>query len=262
MRNSKLLGLFMTLVVCLFLARSGPDAQGSETGPSRLHQMHQLAEAYGGSVSLFSSDDVESAPGPQEEDTFVYTIPSWDHAGLTIVVGSVGVRYVDPMTSGPPFHMSGEVASMRWNSNGEKITISVERRPNQSMNSFMMSFRQEINLAIRLYPPTTSSSLVSSQLPLFLNDESIPQLSWEERETIHLFLDHMQPTVQKLESQTGTQGGTMSISWKHDPDGAGPLKTMTPTASVEIEKGESAGHAARRLKVMVEAMMEVFPPNV
>lgn len=55
---------------------------------------------------------------------------------------------------------------------------------------------------------------------------------------------------------------TLSVSWQHDLDGAGPLTPITVTSSIEKRASESSEEAARRLKQQTEALSAVFPPNV
>lgn len=62
---------------------------------------------------------------------------------------------------------------------------------------------------------------------------------------------------------TGTSGDTYKISWKSDSDGpAGPEQPVTVTVETEKNQGESIREHARRHAARVEAMKELFPPNV
>ncbi len=104
------------------------------------------------------------------------------------------------------------------------INVRRERLPNQSIQSFMQAFRGDVQAMLTLYPPNVPTPAGGPPIP---PSESV-----------------------------------LSVSWKHDMDGEGPLQPITVTSSVEKRAGESSEEAARRLRQQTEALAATFPPNV
>lgn len=71
-----------------------------------------------------------------------------------------------------------------------------------------------------------------------------------------MYPPNVDPTIPR------TSEATLSVSWQHDPDGAGALQPITVTSSIEKRATESSEEAARRLRQQTDALMEIFPPNV
>lgn len=180
---------------------------------------------------------------------------SEQHAGLTLAVGNQSVTYFGAPSSSSsstwaPAAPAGDSMEVSWEWDAEdgsptrKITVRLERRPNQSIRNWAKAFREAVDAMMELYPPNVSESLGVSlgapRTPFALPTSSASYL-------------------------TGT-GVVLEVSWKHDPDKEsttdGPLQPVTVTAKVEQREGESSREAARRLGQVVEALREAFPPNV
>jgi hypothetical protein len=220
-----------------------------------------------GCPALFAhgSDDVESLPSPNRglipaaaSETIHVWHPELD--GVAITVNGLRVEYGGPVSA--VVQGTGTKAGMSyWSEECQmQVVVEYEQRQGQSLQTMLMHFRNAVRSAQWECPQTTAlyRHVTVRQLsapPLSVRAASLDDMA-------ELMIEWMNPEVQYA-SQGGAQtNGTMSLSWFHDPDGAGPLRPVTCTASVEVRPGESTQHAKGRLKNLVREMMEEWPPNV
>ncbi len=166
------------------------------------------------------------------------------YAGATVRVGDLVIAYWSPDQLQATYGSgtTGDVYSVSWlHDNGfngvQEINVTYERKLHETSLQAAREFSELVHAALQLYPPNVQTSL--------------PALSARRDRT-----------VLTATGFPALQGDTMSVSWQHDPDGEGPLAAINVTATTEKRPGESAAQTAKRLKDMVGALQNVYPPNV
>jgi len=194
-------------------------------------------------------------------------------AAVDLAVGVNGSSSSRVLSTASGAYGTDDVVEISWWSENEpfyscrKITVRAERRLHQSPANFAQEFRELVEQNMAWYPPNcsgpSSSSLVASGgiVMDFGKAAAIARgsLPWRELtapgDEVTSLPITSSPAVPENED-------TASISWQHDPDGAGPLEPVTVTASTERRNGESSSSMAKRLGRLAKELMEIFPPNV
>lgn len=129
------------------------------------------------------------------------------------------------------------------------VVVRTEKRPGESIANWAERHGALVHQALEWYPPNVPgpSGLMAGGL-LFHDKGSI--------------LPGPSAYIGGVAAAVAGDTDTMSVSWQHDTDGAGPRQPITVSTSTSKREGESSSQTARRLEQQAAALMEVFPPNV